>query len=203
MSFTRTKVSILLLLAAITAGCAQPSRTSAMIADVGKFSILAENSPLRSAVFVDEVTGGSETNPILMSQVDDGSFRKALQLSLKQHAMLGDEMAPLRVNATMNALDQPLFGASFTVTASVDYRVTNATGQTIFQELVTTPYTARFSDAFLGVERLRLANEGAIRTNIKRFIDLLIAEARSDPGRFRPPLTGRLAPRAAGALSGS
>ena len=33
--------------------------------------------------------------------------------------------------------------------------------------------TAKFSDAFAGVERLRLANEGSIRTSISMFFDKL------------------------------
>ena len=32
-------------------------------------------------------------------------------------------------------------------------------------------YTAKFSDSFLGAERLRLANEGAVKVNIQALID--------------------------------
>ena len=38
-----------------------------------------------------------------------------------------------------------------------------------------TPYTADFSAAFVATERLRLANEGSIRTNIGQFMDKLRA----------------------------
>jgi hypothetical protein len=36
-----------------------------------------------------------------------------------------------------------------------------------WQSFVSTKYTAKAGDAFVGVERLRMANEGAARANIK------------------------------------
>ncbi|MCS6780659.1 MAG: hypothetical protein NZ555_13270 [Geminicoccaceae bacterium] len=43
-----------------------------------------------------------------------------------------------------------------------------------FATLVIESYTATFADAALGVERLRLANEGSMRRNIETFIDRLV-----------------------------
>ena len=63
-----------------------------------------------------------------------------------------------------------------TVTASINYVLTErASGKTVYTKTITLPYTAKFSDAFAGYERLRLANEGAARENIKQLIDELIA----------------------------
>jgi hypothetical protein len=45
----------------------------------------------------------------------------------------------------------------------------------VFARTIATPYTAKANDAFLAVERLKLANEGAIRTNIARLIEELMA----------------------------
>jgi hypothetical protein len=42
-------------------------------------------------------------------------------------------------------------------------------------QTVLTPYTANFSDAFVGMGRLRLANEGAMRENIREIISRLVA----------------------------
>jgi hypothetical protein len=50
---------------------------------------------------------------------------------------------------------------------------------------VVTPYTANFGDALVAVERLRLANEGAMRENIKEIISRIITA--SEPGG---PLSG-------------
>ncbi len=46
-------------------------------------------------------------------------------------------------------------------------------GQPLVLATIDTPYTADFSAAFVATERLRLANEGAIRTNIGQFMDKL------------------------------
>tara|TARA_B100000676_G_scaffold306985_1_gene364404 strand:+ start:1323 stop:1472 length:150 start_codon:yes stop_codon:yes gene_type:complete len=44
-------------------------------------------------------------------------------------------------------------------------------------ETIVTPYTEDFSSTFLAAERLRLANEGAIRRNIETFINALIEKS--------------------------
>jgi hypothetical protein len=68
------------------------------------------------------------------------------------------------------------------VTANVNYSVIdhNST-EPYFQATVVTPYTANFSSSFLAVERLRLANEGAIRTNIEKFLNELKTYGEEHP----------------------
>jgi len=76
----------------------------------------------------------------------------------------------------MQSLDQPFFGASLTVTATVKYTlIDRASGKAVYERVLATPYTAAFSDAFMAMERLKLANEGAMRANISRLIEDLIA----------------------------
>jgi hypothetical protein len=68
------------------------------------------------------------------------------------------------------------------VTAKVHYTVVAAISQTVrLDTIMETPFTADFSDAFLGVERLRIANEGAMRENIDAIIKRLIDAAQ--PGQ--------------------
>jgi len=43
----------------------------------------------------------------------------------------------------------------------------------VFDETVITPYTATVDDAFAGVKRLRLANEGSAQKNIEEFLNKL------------------------------
>jgi hypothetical protein len=72
-------------------------------------------------------------------------------------------------------IDQPLFGIDMTVTATVNYIVTEkSTNKEVFSRSIAVPYTATFGDSPLGVERLKLANEGAIRSNISKLIDELL-----------------------------
>ena len=65
-----------------------------------------------------------------------------------------------------------VIGLDMTVTATVTYTlVERATGKTAWEKVIVAPYTAKFGDSLLGVERLKLANEGAIRTNISNLLD--------------------------------
>ena len=163
-----------------------------MVASVQPATVVDEASPLRTAVQISGITGGKATDPLWTSQVSNENFRQALELSLKQHTILGGGDAPLALQAILVSLDQPVIGFDMTVTSTVTYQITNAAGQSVFDETVATPYTANFSDAFAGVERLRLANEGSIKKNIRTFIQKLVAASRSDPARFGPALTSAL-----------
>lgn len=66
-------------------------------------------------------------------------------------------------------------GLDATVTSTVPYTMTPVAGGKPFSTPVIESFAATFADAALGVERLRLANEGSMRRNIETFIDRLVA----------------------------
>ena len=165
----------------ILAGCAGEARTSAMVVDVDERTLIAEDSSLFQAVSVDAVSGGEETNPMWTSEVGNPEYKEALRLSLANHAMLAEDDGRFAVTAELLEVNQPFVGFDMTVTSVARYRLVDiASGETVFEETVTTPFTADFSSAFYGAERLRLANEGAIRENIRGFILLLIDQSETD-----------------------
>ena len=186
--------AIVVALAALAAGCAQPAQMSAMIAPVTSQTILPENSPLRNNVAVHIVTGGKETSPMWMSQVSTDDFQEALKLSLRQHTILGAFDAPLRIEANLIDLDQPIMGFDMTVTAHARYIVRTEDGETAFDRTFVSPFTADFSSNFLGAERLRLANEGAVKKSIAEFISALVKDAAADPTRYGAPPAADPAP---------
>jgi len=64
-----------------------------------------------------------------------------------------------------------MIGFSFTVKMEVSYALKDTqSGNTVWTKDVNSEYTAKVSEAFAGVERLRLANEGAARENIRQAI---------------------------------
>ena len=88
----------------------------------------------------------------------------------------GKQVGKYILVAHMEKLDQPFVGVSMTVTASVQYTVIErATRKEILKKTIAVPYTAGFGDAFMATERLKLANEGAIRVNIENLIKELFA----------------------------
>lgn len=169
--FSRLRAALFAVAAlGLLSACASGAKPEAMVVqatDQGP----PTNPALLGAMTVGTVTGGSETNPMWTSQVDDASFRQALEDSLRNRGYLAPTPTQARytVDARMVSLDQPFFGLEFTVTSSVDYAVGGANGGKRSIP-VTANGTASFSDAPLAVERLRLANEKSIQENIRAFL---------------------------------
>jgi hypothetical protein len=167
------------LIVALLAGCASPARIERMQVDPSlAIRTAAASSPLKDGIAIKDVTGGKETNPMWISNVSSSGFERALEDSLRAAGLLAPnrQAGPFTLVAQLLTLDQPFMGASMTVTATVQYWIVErATGKEVYAKTLTTPYTAAFDAAFLGSERLKLANEGAMRANISRLIDDLTA----------------------------
>ena len=167
-------VALLLSVAVLAAGCAAPARTDQMAIGAGAAGVATVPAALRGSLAIRDVTGGGETNPMWMSKVGSAEFARALEDSLRAVGMLAPNQQASRflLVAHLEKLDQPMLGLDMTVTATVSYQVfERATGRDVFRRQLATPHTATVKDAFIGTERLRLANEGAIRANIMRLID--------------------------------
>jgi hypothetical protein len=159
---------------ALLGGCASGARVENMeVAGLPAQRIAP--SPLRQQLAVSAVGGGSDTHPLAKSSVGNAEFESALKNSLRATGLLAEgPAARYTLSAQLNELEQPTFGFNMTVTAKVSYTVAEqGSGKIIWQQTLTTPYTAAFGDSLLGVERLRLANEGAIRSNLGQLVDAL------------------------------
>lgn len=155
--------------------CAEPARVGAMIAPVSTASLVPASSPLANAVKIGDVTGGGATSPLWESNVSADDFRAALTESLRLQAALAPGAAKYTLDASLQSLDRPLAGFDMTVTASVHYTLRTEPARTAaWDQLVTTPYTAKLGDALVGSDRLRLAEEGAIRENISTAIGAMV-----------------------------
>jgi hypothetical protein len=167
------RMAFAILALSALAACSQPARVSQMAVPNMLAPIVAANSELLGAMSVGDVSGGKATNPLWTSQVDNPQFKEALERSLEFNGLLASPGTNPRlvVSATLVELKQPFIGLDFTVTPKVVYRVVQPNGEVeLLREELVTPYTADFSSSFIAVERLRLANEGAIRESIKRFL---------------------------------
>lgn len=167
--------SILLLTS--VAACASGARSGAMTASITEATVISDTSSLKKAITVGEVTGGSETNPLWTSEVGSPEFQTALEQSLMLNAMYEAGKPKYRLDAKLLDVDQPIMGLDLTVDSHVFYRLAEAgSDELVYETEISCSYTANFSDAFLGVERLRLANEGSMKKNISLFIEALVAE---------------------------
>lgn len=136
---------------------------------------VAQGAPGYKAFRVAAVSGGNKTNPMWASNVSSEDFQKALEGSLRAGNYLADDPAQAKgeIKAAMNSLDRPMVGLDLSVASSVKYTVAYDGAAPVFDEVVAAVGKAKFSEAFVAVERLRLANEAAIRENIKAFMERL------------------------------
>ncbi len=169
---TRLGLGACVLGCAGLSGCATPADPAKMSVDAAPDT----NFPpaLHQSMCVRNVSGGEETNPMWLSKVSSQDFQTALTNSMNSaglSAATGSCKYPVDVN--LLGLSQPSMGFDMTVTAHVNYKVYDAAGNPVVLETLNSAYTATVSDAFAGVTRLRLANEGAVRTSISDFFGKL------------------------------
>ncbi|MDP2377557.1 hypothetical protein [Reyranella sp.] len=165
--------------------CAQPASYSAMIVDAQAVDTArGPAASYRDTLVVAPVTGGKETSPLWTSQVGNAEFQEALTRSLiatklASANILANPSAAngrYRLEAVLQNLQQPLMGFDLTVTATVAYKLTEiATGTVVYESTLVTPATATVGDAVIAVERLKLANEKAIRANLTKLVGELFA----------------------------
>ena len=180
-----------IFIAASLGGCASGARPTAMVAPLKAETILSEANPIYQAVTVGQVSGGEETNPLWTSEVSSAAFRQALEASLDVATIKSlSPAAPLMLDAELLKLDQPFVGLSMTVTSTVAYNLKTSSGDPLWNTTITRPYTAQFSDAFVGAERLRLANEGSVKANIAAFIQAFVEMSEKTPELFRAAASG-------------
>jgi hypothetical protein len=156
----------------VISGCATPASQQQMISQPNEVGAKI-NSALVGVVSVRNVTGGQDTNPMWVSQVGTNEFRGALTESLRAYGYLAGESgkSKLIIDANLQSLSQPLLGLTFNVTSTVTYTVQR--DGTLKSYPVTATGTATTSDAFIGTERMRIANERSIKENIKQFVSIL------------------------------
>lgn len=159
----------------VLAGCATPAAVEQMTVSL---PITQTNPALKNSVAVADVTGGRDTNPMWTSQVSSDAFRRALEQSLESAGMFNKIVAgsKYQLTADLTRLDQPMMGFDMTVGSTVRYSlIETQTRKEIYARVIQISYTAKMSDAFVGAQRLKLANEGAVKANIEAFVKDLIA----------------------------
>lgn len=166
------------------AACASASMPTQMVATPGTVAAAAAGDPGYKQLRIGTVQGGSETNPLWMSNVSNADFKTALESSLRALNYLADDgaKAPIEVTASMVALKRPMAGIDMSVTSTVRYSALSTVGgKPVLDETLSATGTAKFGEALLGVERLRKANEASMRANIEVFVKQLQAALKKQP----------------------
>lgn len=131
-----------------------------------------KNKNLLHAISVAGVQGGHTINPLLASEISNENFKAALTKSL-QHAQLYQKLAPGKysLKATILRFERPIIGLNFKSNLTVNYKLYKANEEKpVFDKNISSSYVAKVSDSLIGITRLKMANEGAARENIKQLI---------------------------------
>jgi hypothetical protein len=160
------------VLALIIAGCATPAKPTAMIP--GSYDIKNKHP---YSVYV-ETAGGNETSPLWTSQLSDEDFSEALVTAITNSGLfskvINGKDADYLLEVIILSLNQPGAGFDMTVSMVANWELTKiATNQQIWSDLIASKFTATGSDSFVGIERLRIATEGAAKENINKGINRL------------------------------
>jgi len=119
---------------------------------------------------IGNVMGGEFTNEIEGSKINALILKVALIESFKKYKifLITDTDADYILNATIMYQIQPLAGLDMTVKLLVKYSLINQnSNEKKWTKDINSIHTAKFSDSLIGMERLNMANEGAIRKNIE------------------------------------
>ncbi len=188
------RMSMLFAVALVLANCATPAGVPGMVSMPTAAAPPPAASALAQSIAVESVAGGEETSPMWVSKVGNAQFQEALTKSLEARGLYAREGADARfaLRVGLVSLAQPLIGLDMTVRSSVRYTLMNrATQQPVYDRVIDASHTATFADAAIGVERLRLANEGSIRKNVEAFLADLTQRAPTIAPE--PPLQRRAA----------
>jgi hypothetical protein len=164
------------LTAVSLAACAEGARPDSMALTMGATPTISPTDPNYKAFRVAHVDGGGKTNPLWMSSVSSEDFQKALENSLRGVGYLADDPAAAKneITANLQDLQRPLAGLDLTVTSRVHYSAKSTADQMVFfDDVVAASGTAKFGESLIAAQRLQLANEAAMRENIKAFIGRL------------------------------
>jgi hypothetical protein len=179
--------SIALMILSLSA-CAGGPRLEAMIADVAINNVITESSPLWKSTGIGKITGSTKPNNLWKTKVSKQVFEDALRQTLSLHAVLSESGGTYKVSAILKELRQPFLGLELAVTARVEYKVIRTVDNVVvFNREITKTHTSTLNDSFVFSDRLKLANEGAVKENIKKFIGVYIEESRNSPQLFNLP----------------
>lgn len=136
----------------------------AMMADVSDFG---QQHPASVTL---NVNGGRDTSAVRASQISNQDFKTTASSMIERSRLftqVGIDPADYHLEIFIARLDQPTMGFNMTVTLETNWTLTHIPeNKVVWEKAIPTDYTARAGEAFAGVTRLRLANEGAARMNI-------------------------------------
>ncbi len=148
---------------ATLAGCSPPQTTSTMVPNLTGIDAVRAAPAYRNAIALGQIS------------VDRPLFADALGRTL-QLAGLSGEGGRFRLDVLSLGLQRPYAGFGMTVTATIAYRLVEASsGKVVYDRTLTALGTATLEDAVENDNRLRIADDRAIANNFLALVRDLYA----------------------------
>jgi len=178
MSCLPSPVSRRLILATLAlaslGACAKPASFWAMVPETAPGLVPAPAPAYRNAITVGSVAVGEDTATPWRSAVSPDQVRDALVQALAANQLGQPANGRFRLDAFLLQLERPFAGFAMTVTATIAWRLTDAKGTVVYNRTLKGLGTATLNDAIDNDNRLRIADQRAIRANIEQMLlDLL------------------------------
>lgn len=149
------------------AGCAAPAHKESMAAAP---ATIVKKLPYSVNV---SAKGGADTGAMDSSNIANADLKAALESSIAKTGLFKSVVqgagGDYELTVTVTQLTKPLFGGAFTVTLETGWSLVKTSDKAVaMRKAIKSAYTAALSDSLIGVTRLRLAVEGAVRDNISQ-----------------------------------
>ena len=168
---------------AMLSACAAPAEPGRMVPETVTLPQAGYPSNLRGHIAIGAIGGGEMTDAMGLSKVASDDLREALRITLSRNGMLSEAKGAERytLDAFLIELKQPAQGYTLNVRAFVRYQLTRVSDRRLLlEEIIDGSYRATFEDSVIGIERLRIANEGAVRQSIAALLATLERLDRSE-----------------------
>jgi hypothetical protein len=180
---SRGQSRLLIGAAAFALACASPAKPGGMKPALeGRFA----PEPTRSVNI--QISGGQETFPMGRSKISNRGFTEALAAALDESGLLYavvDRAGDYDLDVHIEQLRQPHFAWTMEVRLVTSWSLKRRDErEPTWTDVFATSYAAPFPVEFFGIKRLRLANEGAARSNIEAAIVELADHRDGDAGSW-------------------
>lgn len=173
------KIGVWLIIAAILGGCVQPIPPENLVPSNTADEYAISQGPLYRSIAIGKVGGGSETNPLMFSEIGSGELESAILSSLKANHFDAEDVRhpPYLLDVFLIEIDRPHGGAfTTTVTVFVRYKLTRLNDKkVVLDEIIKTSDTKTVNDIFVGLTRLKVTQETAMQKNIAEFLKMASA----------------------------
>lgn len=178
MSLPSRRLLLAALSLACVGACAPPASYSAMVAGAPPGQTPAP--VYRNGITVGSVTLGRDVGTPWTSAVSPDQVHQALVQTLAVAGLGQPANGRFRLDGRLLTLDRPYAGFAMTVTATIAWRLTDTTnGAVVYDRTFRTLGTATLDDAVDSNNRLRIADQRAVRANLQQ----LVQDLSALPGR--------------------